>query len=128
MVESKANGTYNAAGPATELTMEDFLKRCKETVGDGADMVWVEEKFLLGHDVKGWSDLPLWIPDSESMSGFLSVSSQKAMDAGLKFHPLEETIRDTLQWESSRNVTEKKAGLDPDKEKAVLKDWNEKGL
>lgn len=128
MVESKGNGTYNATGPATELTMEEFLDRCKETAGDGVDVVWVEEKFLLGHDVKGWSDLPLWIPDSENMPGFLSVNSQKALDAGLNFRPLKETIRDTLTWESSRKVTEKKAGLDPDKEKSVLKDWNEKGL
>ncbi|QHJ72164.1 SDR family oxidoreductase [Planococcus halotolerans] len=128
MVESKVYGTYNATGPATELTMEEFLDRCKETVGDRVDIVWVEEKFLLGHEVNGWTDMPLWIPDSANMPGFLSVNIQKAMDAGLKFRPLKETILDTLKWESSRSVTEKKAGLDPAKEKAVLKDWNEKGL
>lgn len=128
MVESKANGTYNATGPETELTMEAFLTTCKETIGNKVDLVWVEEKFLLGHEVNGWTDMPLWIPDSVNMPGFLTVNIQKAMDAGLTFRPLEDTIRDTLEWESSRSVTEKKAGLDPDKEKAVLKDWNEKGL
>lgn len=62
------------------------------------------------------------------MPGFLSVNIQKAMNAGLQFRPLEETILDTLKWESLRSVTERKTGLEPAKEKAVLKDWNEKGL
>ena len=128
MVESKANGIYNATGPETGLTMEEFLHKCKETIGNKVDLVWVEEKFLLGHEVDGWTDMPLWIPDSMNMPGFLTVNIQKAMDAGLNFRPLAETIRDTLDWEASRTVTERKAGLDPDKEKAVLNDWNEKGL
>ncbi|MCM3611804.1 hypothetical protein M4S82_11115 [Planococcus sp. MERTA32b] len=83
---------------------------------------------MLGHEVDGWTDMPLWIPDSANMPGFLSVSIQKARVAGLNFRPLEKTMRDTLAWESARNGTEKKAGLDPDKERAVLKDWNKKGF
>lgn len=128
MVESKADGTYNATGPAAELTMEEFLNTCKETVGDRTEFVWIDEKFLLGHDVNGWSEMPLWIPDSLNLGGFLSVDIRKALVAGLKFRPLEETIRETLAWEESRQPAEKKVGLDSDKEKAVLKDWNEKGL
>nr|WP_249023499.1 hypothetical protein [Planococcus salinarum] len=53
---------------------------------------------------------------------------RKALHAGLKFRSLEETIRDTLAWESTRTPHERKAGLDPQKEKAVLYDWTEKGL
>lgn len=128
MAESKANGTFNATGPATELTMQGFLDKCTETVGNKTELVWVEERFLLGHEVNGWTDMPLWIPDSMKAKGFLTVDIQKARDAGLAFRPLEETIRDTLAWESTRNVTERKAGLDPEKEKAVLVDWTEKGL
>ncbi|WP_422122496.1 SDR family oxidoreductase [Planococcus sp. X10-3] len=128
MVGAKATGTYNATGPETELTMQEFLNSCKETVGKEAELVWIDEKFLIGHEVNGWSDMPLWIPDSFNMNGFLTVDIRKALDAGLKFRPLEETIRDTLAWESARTVTERKAGLDPEKEKAVLFDWTEKGL
>lgn len=128
MVESKADGTFNATGPETELTMEEFLDTCKETVGNETELIWVEEKFLLGHEVNGWTDLPLWIPDSSNMDGFLKVDIRKALHAGLKFRPLEETIRDTLAWESTRTPHERKAGLAPKKEKAVLYDWTEKGL
>lgn len=128
MAESKSNGTFNATGPETELTMQEFLKTCKETVGNKTDLVWVDEKFLLGHEVNGWTDLPLWIPDSMNARGFLAVDIHKALDSGLKFRPLEDTIRDTLAWESTRTVTEPKAGLDFEKERAVLEDWTEKGL
>lgn len=128
MAESKTSGTFNATGPESELTMQEFLNKCKETVGNKTELIWIEEKFLLGHEVEGWSDMPLWIPDSMNMKGFLTVNIRKALDAGLTFRPLEETIRDTLAWESTRDVTERKAGLDPEKEKAILVDWTEKGL
>lgn len=128
MAESKANGTFNATGPENELTMQEFLDNCRETVGNKSELIWVDEKFLLGHEVNGWSDMPLWIPDGMNMNGFLAVDIQKARDAGLKFRPLEETIRDTLAWETDRVVAERKAGLDPEKEKMVLYDWTEKGL
>lgn len=128
MVESEAAGTYNATGPETPMTMEAFLDICKETVGSSSEFVWVDEKFLIGHEVKGWSDLPLWIPDSFNMDGFLAVDIQKALAAGLKFRPLEETVLDTFAWEKTRAVSEKQAGLQPEKEQAVLVDWKKKGL
>lgn len=128
MIESGATGLYNATGPETRLTMEQFLITCAETIGNETELVWVDEKFLIGHEVNGWTDMPLWIPDSLNMEGFLSIDIRKALAGGLTFHPLEETIRDTLAWESTQTETGKKAGLDPDKEQAVLFDWNEKGL
>lgn len=128
MVESETAGTYNATGPETPLSMEAFLDTCKETVGSSSEFVWVDEKFLIGHEEKGWSDLPLWIPDSFNMDGFLAVDIQKALAAGLKFRPLEETVLDTFAWEKTRAVSEKQAGLQPEKEQAVLVDWKKKGL
>ncbi|WP_033542952.1 NAD-dependent epimerase/dehydratase family protein [Planococcus sp. CAU13] len=128
LVGSGETGTFNATGPETELTMEEVLNTCRETVGNRAELVWIEEKFLLGHEVQGWSDMPLWIPDSMNMKGFHTVDIRKALAAGLTFRPLSDTIRDTLAWEETRDVPEKKAGLNPEKEKEVLMDWNEKGL
>src|SRR5690606_13709574 len=49
LVGSGVTGTFNATGPDKELTMEKFLDTCRETVGNGAELVWIEEKFLLGH-------------------------------------------------------------------------------
>lgn len=128
LVEDQETGTFNATGPEAKLTMEQFLEGCKSAVGSDAELVWVDEHFLLGHGVAGWSDMPLWIPDEENMAGFLTVDSGKALRAGLTFRPLSDTVRDTLAWEAARTVSERKAGLDPQKEKAVLEDWKERAL
>ena len=82
-------------------------------------------RYVPGVCVQPWSELPLWIPDKFNMEGMLTMSTEKALAAGLKFRPLKETIIDTLAWESSRDVAEKKAGLDPAKEKRVLEIWRQ---
>jgi 2'-hydroxyisoflavone reductase len=123
MVEKQAIGTFNATGPESELTMEELLQECRETVQSDAELVWVDEEFLLESGVEGWSDMPLWIPDREKMDGFLAVDIQKALQAGLAFRPVNETIRDTLAWEETRTAADRKAGLDAEKEKAVLDEW-----
>lgn len=128
MVEEQCTGTFNATGPEAALTMEQFLDECKSVLKSDANFIWVDEKFLLGHQVKGWSELPLWVPDSMNMKGFLSVDIQKALQAGLKFRPLWKTIRDTREWEEKRETAERKAGMNPEKEEGVLKDWQQRAL
>lgn len=128
MVEEQKTGTFNATGPEAEVTMEQFLDECKAAIGSDAEFIWIDENFLLGHKVEGWSDMPLWIPDREKMSGFLKVDIHKALQAGLAFRPLDETVRAALEWESTREAVERKAGLDPQKEKMVLDEWRQRAL
>ncbi|MCJ1910039.1 NAD-dependent epimerase/dehydratase family protein [Planococcus ruber] len=128
LVEEQRTGTFNATGPESALTMEKFLEECKATLKSDADFIWVDEQFLLGHKVEGWSELPLWIPDSMNLNGFLGVDIQKALQTGLRFRPLSDTIRATFEWEMTREKAERKAGMDPEKEQAVLKDWQQRAL
>ena len=123
MVEQQNNGVFNAVGPESPLTMEAFLGECKTALKSDAEFVWMDETFLLENDVGYWMELPLWIPDSEQMEGFLSLDIGKALEAGLAFRPLAETVRDTHEWELGQVALERKAGLDKDKEQAVLKKW-----
>jgi len=54
------------------------------------------------------------------------VDISKAIGAGLKFRPLEETVRDTLEWAKTRPVDhEWRAGLTPEREAQVLAAWKE---
>lgn len=123
MIEANSSGVFNATGPEVPLTMEQFLKECRRVAGSDAEFVWADETFLLENDMQWWSELPLWVPDQENMAGFLGLDFTKALRAGLRFRPLKETIQDTLTWESNREDTARKAGLDPAKEKAVLDKW-----
>jgi 2'-hydroxyisoflavone reductase len=122
LIEQNASGIYNATGPDRELTIGELLDACKLVSGSGAAFHWASREFLEEHDVQPWSDMPVWIPDTEEgMEGFSRVDVSKAIDAGLKFRPLEDTIRDTIAWAEMRPENhEWRAGLNPDREQILL--------
>jgi 2'-hydroxyisoflavone reductase len=121
LIEENASGIYNATGPDHELMMGEFLDACKLMSGSVATFHWASAEFLKEHDVAPWSDMPVWIPDTEEDAGFSRVDVSKAFQAGLKFRPLEETIRDTIAWAETRPEDhEWRAGLNPTKEKILL--------
>ena len=98
----------------------------------GAEPVWVDEDFLLEHGVGPWMELPLWVSRAEE--AFLQMSVSKAVEAGLRFRPLEETVRDTLAWAREVGaglVTETPygtAGLDPAREAELLEAWRRRSV
>jgi len=123
MIQKKQNGVYNAKGPFPHpLHMQTLLEECKAVSKSDAKFVWIDENFLLEHEVAPYRDMPLWVPSD--MIGFATVSSQKAIAHGLTYRPLAETIRDTLTWNASRPIEdEMKAGLKPDREQELLQIW-----
>jgi 2'-hydroxyisoflavone reductase len=121
LIEDGASGVYNATGPDRELFMGEFLDACKLVSGSTAAFHWASEEFLQEHEVAPWSDMPVWIPDTDEETGFSRVDISRAVKAGLKFRPLEETIRDTIAWAETRPQDhEWRAGLDPTKERILL--------
>lgn len=125
MGETGQIGTYNAVGPASLLTMQRMLEACKTVSESDATFTWLNDAFLLEQGVVPWSQLPLWLPEEEESSGFLAITVQKALSAGLTFRPLVETIRDTLAWEARRSPDEKRrAGLTPEQEERLLQAWH----
>lgn len=128
MVERNVVGIFNATGPESVLTMERFLDESRHALDSDAEFIWMDEDFLLDHEVEAWSEMPLWIPDKMEMDGFLSVNIDKVIAQGLKFRPLSETVRDTLKWNSARSDGERKAGMDPEKEKELLEMWERKTI
>jgi 2'-hydroxyisoflavone reductase len=121
LIEDNASGIYNATGPDKELMMGEFLDACKRVTGTVAALHWASREFLAEHKVEPWSDMPVWLPDTEEDAGFSRIDVSKAIDAGLKFRPLEETIRDTVAWAEVRpDDHEWRAGLNPTKEEILL--------
>jgi 2'-hydroxyisoflavone reductase len=129
LIEDGATGIFNATGPEEPIPMGDVLDCCKEVSGSDARFTWVDEAFLLEREVNPWIGLPLWIPESDPETiGFFASSIQKALQSGLTFRPLDETVRDTLAWADTRPEDYQwRAGLDRVKEAKLLKDWHERG-
>ena len=128
-VEVKATGIYNASGVPDQLTMQHFLEQCKDTSKSDANFTWVSDEFLMQKQVTPWSELPLWIPDAmQEAAGLLSINCDKALDAGLKLRPIAQTIQAVLSWsQTHRAQGTLNAGLAPDKEHDLLRQWQETG-
>jgi 2'-hydroxyisoflavone reductase len=121
MAERREAGVFNATGPAKPLTMEHVLEACIEATTSDARLVWVDENFLVDNDVEPWSDLPLWLAPNHNPgdANFLTMDTSKALAAGLRFRPLQETIRDTL----TRARPTSGAGLSAERETEILEAW-----
>ena len=83
---------------------------------------WIDEKRLIAQDVTPWTELPLWIPESDpEMPGFMQVACTRALAQGLKFRPLEHTLVDTADWLAARdNAGAWREVLSVAKERALL--------
>ncbi len=90
--------------------METLLEEIQAATGSDARLVWVDEDFLVASGVQPWSDLPLWLTPSAhpELAGFLAMSNENALAASLRFRPIGETVRDTLEVWGSRAAASRK--------------------
>lgn len=105
-VESGLRGVYNATNEG--LSWPELLA--------GADVTWVTDAFLQQHEVGEWMELPLWIAGSD-----FEVDVSRAVGDGLRFRPLEETIRGAAEAPAVEGV-----GLTPEREAELLAAWHER--
>ena len=122
LLQAGASGTFNATGPGAALAMGAVLEACRAVSGSDARFEWVGDAHLVAAEVAPWSEMPLWIPESDrAMHGFMRISVASALAQGLKFRPLATTIADTLAWSRTRTAGYAwKAGLTPERERALL--------
>jgi 2'-hydroxyisoflavone reductase len=69
----------------------------------------------------------MWIPEQTSTDhvGLMQVDVSHAVRSGLTFRAFIETARDTLAWERTRAPHEWRAGLERDRERALLEEWKQ---
>jgi 2'-hydroxyisoflavone reductase len=121
--EQRTTGVYNAIGPAEPLTMERLLETACRAIGADASLHWVPAQLLQARGVEEWTTLPLWLVDP-AFRGMLRADVTRALAAGLTLRPLEQTVRDTLDWIRSEGETfgggQPRPGLDPQREAALI--------
>lgn len=124
-IEAGTTGIYNATGSVAGWTMEEVLAVCRAASASDASFTWVDQEFLVEHDVGPWIELPLWLP--EEHEGFFAVRNDKAIAAGLTFRDLAATAGDTLAWDLARSADpEWKTGLTPEREEQLLQLFGER--
>ena len=80
----------------------------------GADVVWVDDDFLLGEGVGEWMELPLWLGSPE-WRGMHETDVSRAVEAGLRFRPIAETLAGAADAPAVDGV-----GLTPEREAELL--------
>jgi 2'-hydroxyisoflavone reductase len=129
LVENKAVGIYNGTGPASTMSIAGMLHGIRATTGDQVSFTWVDAEFLAEHEVEEWMHMTVWVDPAGEFGAIAMTSIQRALDAGLTFRPLAVTAVDTVgYWNSlpEERRAKPRAGLDPEKEKAVLEAWHAK--
>jgi len=124
MAEAGRGGTFNVTGPAGVLTFGELLGRCRGPV------TWVAERFLLDAGVQPYTEMPLWVPASV---GRIDMPIERALAAGLRHRPVDDTIRDTRDWAESLDGApaqvdaggrvRRPAALTPEREAELLERW-----
>ncbi|MEQ4714767.1 NAD-dependent epimerase/dehydratase family protein [Nonomuraea sp. B19D2] len=121
-----AGGAFNVVSPPGFVTMGQVLEACVQATGSDAELRWVEAEPILAAGVQQWTDLPIWLV-GESYDFMHGADVSKAVAAGLRCRPLEETVADTWRWLQSiggrppMRPDRPSVGLDPDVEARLLR-------
>jgi nucleoside-diphosphate-sugar epimerase len=122
-ISNQLSGSMNVTAPVGHATYGTLLGTCNQVTGNRSKLVWVEDEWLAGQDVKPWTEIPLW----RLSPGAWAVSSARAARAGLICRSLEATIADTWTWLAREQlIPHERAteiGLDPLKEQRLLAAW-----
>ncbi|QPC82775.1 NAD-dependent epimerase/dehydratase family protein [Phototrophicus methaneseepsis] len=122
MTEALETGIYNVTGPDRRLTFGEYIDYCERVGKASVSLRWTDPDWLLENEVTPFMEMPMWVPQQMmNPEVFMGVNVDKAINAGLKFRPQEETMQDTLDWLNSLDgEVPGAAGLDPEKEQALL--------
>jgi 2'-hydroxyisoflavone reductase len=116
--EKGMSGTFNLTG--RPVSMASVFEACREVTASDARFVWRPEADIRAAGLAPWTEVPLWLPSSDAAFRYLlEISTDRAFAAGLKVRPLQETLRDILDWDR-RRATPLKAGMPPEKEARLL--------
>ena len=99
-IEGNVVGAFNATGPAQELSMKAFVEGVSKGVGTSPPLTFIDDAFLKAQKI-GEEQFPLYAPPSGETAGFHRCNISRALKKGLKFRPLPDTAKVTLDWYKS---------------------------
>ena len=114
--ERKTGGRFNAINEG--VSWQTLAETCRDVAGSDARFTFVDGDYLLEQEVGEWMELPLWLQDPEAV-GMHRTDVSRALEAGLTFRPLTETVRGTLD----EAQTTDNAGMAPEREAEILAAW-----
>ena len=122
-IEFDLAGPFNLAAPPGHATYGELIDICCELTGNKATPVWVDPTWLAAQDVRQWTEVPLW----RTHPGTWQVDANRAIQAGLTFRPLRETLTDFREAPPPiQHPRRADLGLPPAREATLLARWDER--
>lgn len=103
LAEDRRFGAFNACGPEKPAPWGRIIDACAKAAAKPSRAVYVPEEAVL----KAGLSFPIWAPTQGDYAGFFTWKNDRALKAGLRFRPLELTVRDTLAWYREQAKLEK---------------------
>ena len=113
---SPLTGIFNATGPVPPVTMLDLVAAAASASDADLNVEVIDDAFLTSQGIE--EEFPLWADDPDWVA-WAQVDVSKAIQAGLRFRPIEETVAATL----AETTTKEGIGLDPAREAELLTAW-----
>jgi nucleoside-diphosphate-sugar epimerase len=126
-VERGLSGPYNLTSERGHTTMGALLDACSKATGVAAELRWTDPDVVLGAGIEPWTQLPVWVPPGSDLHDALhGCDVARAVEAGLRCRPVEDTVADTWRWlreiggTAPQRSDRPAVGLDPAVEAKVL--------
>jgi nucleoside-diphosphate-sugar epimerase len=123
-IDANLGGTYNVVSPRGHATMQNVLETCVSVTGSDARLVWTDPDVIRAANIAPWTEVPIWLPPDDEDAAMHDGDVSKAIGAGLRCRPLDDTVRATWEWVRSGGWSgprpDRFLGLDPVKERAAL--------
>lgn len=114
---SPLTGIFNATGPVPPVTMLDLVEAAASASDTDLNVEVIDDAFLTGQGIE--RELPLWA-DDPLWAAWAQIDVRKAIEAGLRFRPIDDTVAATL----AHTEVVPGLGLEPERELELLAAWH----
>lgn len=97
-LDTDETGAVSVVSPPDVTTMRAVLEACVAATGSDAELRWFTPAELETAGIEPWMELPIWIPPGPDADGMHRGDVSKALAAGLRVRPLQETVSDIWAW------------------------------
>lgn len=136
IAENQVFGQFSAVGPV--MTWAEWLYGMRAVTPADVKFTWVDADFLLEHDAKPWTDIPIWWPTRNNWGppsyggivggeGAFSIDGSKARAHGLNHRTVADTAKSTLDWywqTFDAWPEDRRPGFSAARERELLEAWH----
>lgn len=131
LLENEATGTYNGSGPGFDMTTNAFVHGIHACYNSPVNYIQIDDMEFLQEN--GLIGIQPWVIQLPEYAGMSRSDNSRAIESGLTFRPLAETVRATTEWWYSDAVSQERRDniLNGERslmkrEKEILAKWRER--